>query len=309
MERINQFLALNKETEEMYQDTLKRVLSHPKTKALIKDEAADVTPKMIENDLLVMDEYIKAETTCDKCGSVETCCNNPKGYVPKIDVRNKRIHLLYEPCTQKIKEDEYNRRKEMIDAQFVSQDIKDATFESITHFPNTNRKDVHQKLMKKAYEIVKDQHVKGLFIHGKFGVGKSYFLGALANELSKYQISSVLIYVPEFISRLKGGFSDGTTQQLLTTVKTAEVLILDDLGAEDVTPWVRDEVISNVLHYRMVEQLPTFISSNFTMDELEKNYRKTRDNGVEETKSRRILERLRALCEEVELKGDNYRNS
>ncbi len=309
MERINQFLALNKETEEMYQETLQRILSHPKTKALFNNEDTPITPTMIENDLLVMNEYISAETTCERCGSVDTCCNNPKGYVPKIDVRNSRIHVIYEPCEQKVKEDAYNKRKQMIDAQFVSQDIKDATFESITHYPSTNRKDVHQKLMKKAYDILNNQHHKGLYIHGKFGVGKSYFLGALANELSKYQISSVLIYVPEFISRLKGGFSDGTTQQLLTTVKTAEVLILDDLGAEDVTPWVRDEVISNVLHYRMVENLPTFISSNFTMESLEQNYRKTRDNGVEETKSRRILERLRALCDEVELKGDNYRNS
>lgn len=309
MERINQFLALNEETEEMYQETLQRILSDPKTKALLNNEETPITPTMIENDLLVMNEYISAETTCERCGSVDTCCNNPKGYVPKIDVRNNRIHVIYEPCEQKVKEDAYNKRKQMIDAQFVSQDIKDATFESITHYPSTNRKDVHQKLMKKAYDILNNQHHKGLYIHGKFGVGKSYFLGALANELSKYQISSVLIYVPEFISRLKGGFSDGTTQQLLTTVKTAEVLILDDLGAEDVTPWVRDEVISNVLHYRMVENLPTFISSNFTMESLEQNYRKTRDNGVEETKSRRILERLRALCDEVELKGDNYRNS
>lgn len=309
MERINQFIALNEETEEMYQETLKRILSHAKTKALFNNEDTPISARMIENDLLVMNEYITAETTCDRCGSVETCCNNPKGYWPKIDVRNNRIHLVYEPCEKKVKEDAYNKRKEMIDAQFVSQDIKDATFETITHFPNTNRKDVHQQLMRKAYDIVNNKHQKGLFIHGKFGVGKSYFLGALANELSKYQVSSVLIYVPEFISRLKGGFSDGTTQQLLTTVKTAEVLILDDLGAEDVTPWVRDEVISNVLHYRMVEHLPTFISSNFTMDNLEMNYRKTRDNGVEETKSRRILERLRALCDEVELKGDNYRNS
>ncbi|MFC3900974.1 primosomal protein DnaI [Aliicoccus persicus] len=307
MKRINNFLAINRETEEMYQETLTRVLQHPKTKALIQ-ENDNVTPQMIENDLLVVDEYIRAHSEDVPCESVEACTNNPKGYTPKVDVRNNRIHLIYEPCESKKREDEYHRRKQLIDAQFVSQDIKDATFESIQHYPNTNRKDVHQQLMKKAFDIINEKHHKGLYLHGKFGVGKSYFLGALANEISKYHISSVLLYVPEFISRLKGGFSDGSTQRLLDTVKTAEVLILDDLGAEDVTPWVRDEVISNILHYRMVEHLPTFISSNFTMAEIEMNYRKTRDNGVEETKSRRILERLRALCDEVELKGDNYRN-
>lgn len=308
MERINNYLAINRETEDMYQEVLQRVLSHPKTKRLIQ-ENKNVTKEMIENDLLVVNEYISAHSELEPCESVEACTNNPKGYLPKVDVRNNRIHLVYEPCESKKREDEYKRRKALIDAQFVSSDIKDATFETIEHHAGTNRKVIHQQLMKKAIDILEGKHVKGLYLHGQFGVGKSYFLGALANELSKHRISSVLIFVPEFISRLKGGFGDGSTQRILDTVKSAEVLVLDDLGAEDVTPWVRDEVMSNILHYRMVEHLPTFITSNFSMEELEKNYRKTSANGIEETKSRRILERLRALCDEIELKGDNYRNS
>lgn len=307
MERINNYLTINQETEDKYREVLERVIAHPKTKQLVKDNE-NITQQMIENDLLVVDEYVQAHDETEPCESVATCRNNPKGYTPKVDVRNNRIHLIYVPCESKRKEDEYNRRKALIDAQFISSDIKEATFESIHHHTGTNRKEVHQKLMKKAIDIIENKYQKGLYIHGRFGVGKSYFTGALANELSKHSISSVLIYVPEFISRLKGGFNDGTTQQLLDTVKRAEVLILDDLGAEDVTPWVRDEVISNVLHYRMVEHLPTFITSNFSMDKLEANYSKTVANGLEETKSKRILERLRALCDEIQLTGDNYRN-
>ncbi len=40
------------------------------------------------------------------------------------------------------------------------------------------------------------------------------------------------------------------------------ILMLDDIGAEEITPWARDEVIGPLLHYRMVQELPTFFSSN-----------------------------------------------
>ena len=71
---------------------------------------------------------------------------------------------------------------------------------------------------------------------------------------------------------------------------------------------VRDEVMTGILHYRMVEGLPTFISSNYSMDDLEYRYSRTKENGVEETKAMRMLERIRSLCEEVQLHGKNYRN-
>ena len=42
-------------------------------------------------------------------------------------------------------------------------------------------------------------------------------------------------------------------------MREANILMLDDIGAEEVTPWVRDEVIGPLLHYRMVHELPTFL--------------------------------------------------
>ena len=45
--------------------------------------------------------------------------------------------------------------------------------------------------------------------------------------------------------------------------------MLDDLGAETMTAWTRDEILGTIFHYRMAEQLPTFITSNFNYEELE----------------------------------------
>ena len=78
-------------------------------------------------------------------------------------------------------------------------------------------------------------------------------------NLNRKKISSTIVYLPEFIRTLKGGFKDGSFEKKLQRVREANILMLDDIGAEEVTPWVRDEVIGPLLHYRMVHELPTFL--------------------------------------------------
>ena len=48
------------------------------------------------------------------------------------------------------------------------------------------------------------QKPKALYIFGKFGVGKTYLLGAIANQLAEKQISSLIVYFPDFLRELKG---------------------------------------------------------------------------------------------------------
>jgi len=196
----------------------------------------------------------------------------------------------------------------MIESYHVPKDVKDATFDTVFLDTDSNRQEVIRKAISGSQAISEGTDAKGLYIHGSFGIGKSYLLGCIANELKEKSISSMIVYVPEIIRDLKAGFKDGTTDEKFNTIKNAQVLMLDDLGAEDVTPWVRDEVMTGILHYRMVEGLPTFISSNYSMDDLEYRYSRTKENGVEETKAMRMLERIRSLCEEVQLHGKNYRN-
>ena len=87
------------------------------------------------------------------------------------------------------------------------------------------------------------------------------------------------MYLPEFIRTLKSGFKDGSFERKLERVREANILMLDDIGAEEVTPWVRDEIIGPLLHYRMVHELPTFFSSNFDYSELEHHLSITRDGS------------------------------
>jgi primosomal protein DnaI len=149
--------------------------------------------------------------------------------------------------------------------------------------------------------------VKGMYLSGSFGSGKSYILSALLNELSNKGYKTVNVYYPSLLEKLKSSFNDFTYDEVIDEIKTADILLLDDIGAEKNTSRSRDEVLGTILQYRMDNDLTTFFTSNFTIDELEKILSDTK-NDYDEIKARRIVERIKYLTIEDKLISKNKRN-
>ena len=94
----------------------------------------------------------------------------------------------------------------------------------------------------------------------------------------------------------------------LEAIKKAPILMLDDIGADAMSSWIRDEIFGVILQYRMQEQLPTFFTSNFSMLELEQHLSVTQRGEEEPLKAKRIMERIRYLTKEIKMSGQNRRN-
>ena len=82
---------------------------------------------------------------------------------------------------------------------------------------------------------------------------------------------------------------------------------MDDIGAENSSSWSRDEVLGPLLQYRMDNNLPTFFTSNLTIEELEKAL-SISSSGVDKVKARRIIERIKQLSITQELISKNRRS-
>ena len=85
------------------------------------------------------------------------------------------------------------------------------------------------------------------------------------------------------------------------------MLLLDDIGAENCSNWSRDEVLGPILQYRMENHLPTFFTSNLTLDELEAALAVT-SSGVDKVKAKRIIERIKQQTISLELISKNRRD-
>ena len=154
----------------------------------------------------------------------------------------------------------------------------------------------------KKYE--NNENCKGLYLAGNFGCGKTYLISAMFNELAKKGVKSVTVYYPEFLRELKGRFGEDYNE-VFNKVRKAPLLLLDDIGAETVTNWNRDEILGSLLQYRMQEGLPTFFTSNNTIKELEEHLIGSDSEG--RVKSRRIIERIKYLTDEIIMVAENRR--
>ena len=93
---------------------------------------------------------------------------------------------------------------------------------------------------------------------------------------------------------------------ILDEIMTSDILLIDDIGAENNSAWARDEVLGTILQYRMDNDLSTFFTSNFTIEELESVLSET-SKGTDEIKARRIIERIKYLTIEEKLITKNKR--
>lgn len=287
----------------------REILQHKQIQKFLEDNAERIDDGMIERSMTKLKEYISQSTECCKCGSTNKCTNYLEGYIPKLIIANSRIDVSYERCEQKIVEDERREMASMVSSIHMPKDVLQATIEDIVIEGNKSRFQAVQQIVSfiNEYRATGQLPEKGLYLYGEFGVGKSFILGAIANELAKIKIKSVLVYVPEFLREIKAAINDHTLQSKVDFVKKTPVLMLDDFGAEGITPWARDEILGTILHYRMSERLPTFISSNFDYVDLEYNIARSQRGEVEEVKARRIMERIKATTTLLKLEGENLR--
>ncbi len=186
--------------------------------------------------------------------------------------------------------------KKILNASFDQIDLKEMA-----------RMPVVNKLATFAKSYSPDKFQKGAYLSGAFGVGKTYLLAAMANALAKRHIPVALVYLPDMIRELKSAIGNHNLENLVNEIKSVQVLILDDIGSEMNTQWVRDEILGTILQYRMLEELPTFFSSNKTIKELIKDYQTTTDNVVSVSKAERIGDRIKTLADEFIVSGQNYR--
>ena len=93
---------------------------------------------------------------------------------------------------------------------------------------------------------------------------------------------------------------NGKYDQIIELLKETDVLLLDDLGAENMTPWLRDEVLGPIVNYRMNLKKPMFISSNIAPGDLAKHFMMN-STQEEKVKAGRIAYRLISLVDGISM--------
>lgn len=242
---------------------------------------------------------------CLNCKNLMECKNKISGHAFLPDVKNGTLSFVYKPCKYMLKKEKEEYYLKNVYTSHEPFEITHASFKDID-LRDKSRLPVIKALTDFIENYRNLKNPKGIYLHGSFGSGKSYLISALFNELAKDGVKSSIVFWQEFLTELKGSFGSSDFSLKLDRLKKSSLLLIDDIGAENVTPWSRDDVLCPILQYRMQEGLPTFFTSNFTLDELENHFSITKD-GVEIVKSKRLMERIRQLSVDMELNSKNLR--
>lgn len=292
-----------------YEEMRVEIMEDDGVRQFLSDNASEINQATIDQSLVKLYEYITASHSCDKCENLESCRNIMNGFEPKLVIKRGLIEVDYMKCpTRLIDEDQRNVSK-MVASMHMPKDVMEAQLMDIDMFFDDSRVAVIRAAKDFLNELDETGKLpeRGLYIYGPFGIGKSFILGALANELARRRVKTVAVYVPEFLREMKQSIQDQTLNEKIEFVKNAQVLILDDFGAETMSTWTRDEVLGTILQFRMAEQLPTFFTSNFSYDELEHHLTYSQRGDKEVVKAARIMERIRTVSTAVKLDGENRR--
>lgn len=282
-----------------YQDLVQKIMKDPDVAAFIQQES--LTPEELNRSISKFNQYI---TERDKFlrGDTDYIA---KGYKPILVMNHGYADVSYEETPELIAAEKEAAIKNRLKLINLPASLKKASLAQVD-LDDLERLPVFEKLLAfvEQYPTIR----KGLYLYGDFGVGKSFMVAALAHDLSeKRGVSSTLLHYPSFVIDVKNAIGDGNVKTLVDEIKLSEVLILDDIGAEQSTAWVRDEILQVILQYRMQENLPTFFTSNFNFEELELHFAKGKHGNDETWEARRVMERIRYLAEETRLEGVNRR--
>ncbi|MCK9470947.1 MAG: ATP-binding protein [Bacilli bacterium] len=225
----------------------------------------------------------------------ERCLLDPYGMASYISFENGKVELTYYQV--KTTDDKLERLFFPNKEEVLNQEL----------YKDAKRVMVLKEVLRIENNYKPRQFFKGIFIHGNFGTGKSFIMQKLAISLSNKGANVIIAYYPDLVRTIKSSITSRDTEVIINKLKHADVLMLDDIGAETNTNFIRDEVLGPILQYRMESKLPMCMTSNLDLKDLRSHFEDTY-SGANKINSDRIISRIRSLMVEVNLIDKNYRD-
>lgn len=166
----------------------------------------------------------------------------------------------------------------------------------------------HNERAIKAAQWVMGNGDKGLLLYGPPGTGKTLLAATAVNELLKWGWMAMFSSLPDLLNDIRTSYDKGTTADILQAINETPFLVLDDLGAERMTPWVGEQLFG-LINSRLSGKRKTIITSNYSPSELIARMETvdSKWNVIDDIQGRRIMSRIHEMCYLVEMGGEDWR--
>lgn len=309
MKQIDFMIPSNEHLEKYKQNKLAKLAKEDHIQKWCQENGVDFN--FISKYSGRFDDYVKMKKQCESCLGLKYCNQNQVGYCYSLYIDEDHLQQKIVKCPYLIKKEKmFWHKKYYRRYDFEENDL----LLDGTQFDLLKENKDYRTCFKQIMESKDDS--KGVYISGNVGVGKSYLAKILANYYARKKMSVAFVNVARLIADFKAVFDeDSGVRKLTNMLKQVDVLVLDDLGGENITSWTRDEILFPLLDHRMNFNKKTIFTSNYRLtpikdkdsNTLKDIYAITSSSHVDIVACERLMERIRTLSHEVYIKGESRR--
>lgn len=286
------------------QETRQKLLQHPVVVRFLQQHG--LGPDFVEQNSGTLQAWLERLNRCAGCKGAQMCRQPIRGKVCTLDM-DETGYLIETYVSCKYEQAEEKKRDHAKNFVYNYGDPDDYLID----LGETGRVAQKQKDARYLNAFVRAnqsrQEERGIYLYGQPGVGKTYLLHALANQYAKEDVKVAFVNVPAFIQNMKESMTQNDYRaSVMNRLRKVPVLFLDDIGSEFISQWTRSELLFPLLDERMNTRRKTYFSSNYTLEELEKQYVFEREKNSK-VSALRLIERIRALSDPVALTGESRR--
>lgn len=290
-----------KKDDTQRQELIVSLLNNAYVRAIMKENGLDES--VVKANPWKFQTWLDHYAPCINCTGLRTCRQAIRGYFDN-PVFDGVLQIEKKACRY-----EREKLKERSHLSFylindMAEELFTVTFSRINLKGETpGYADLWQSCVSAAMDD------KGMYLCGPMGTGKTYLAACAANYYAMHQRKVCFVHYPSFTRRITSMVKTGEYDKEVERMGYCDLLVLDDIGAEQVSEWNRDSILLPVLSKRYDNHLATWFTSNEDMKTLKEHFMITRGGNMERMKAERLIERIENMSEMKTLLGEDRRKT